>query len=295
MTRLVCIGECMVELAPTSDGLFRQGFAGDSFNTAWALRLICPTDWQIGYATALGDDPLSVRMHDFITASGICTKDIQVLPGQTCGLYMISLSAGERSFAYWRDMSAARHLADDAGRIAQILNRADAVFLSGITLAILPEAQRADLVAALERFSGQVFFDPNYRARLWASPDQAALWASRMAARADIFLPSLEDCSALFDLSDGPAAARAMGQLGACEVVVTDGAGPADIWLDNTHHRATFGATAQPVDTSGAGDAFNAGYIAARLHGAPVLEAAHQGRALSQRAIGTRGALLPPA
>lgn len=294
MTRLVCMGECMVELAPEGNGLFRQGFAGDSFNTAWALRDICPVDWQIGYATALGDDPLSARMHRFIADAGLCTDDIRVLPGKTCGLYMISLVAGERSFAYWRDSSAARHLADDPTAVQTLLQRTDGVFLSGITLAILPDAQRAALVTALERFSGQVFFDPNYRARLWDSAAQAAQWASRMAVRADIFLPSLDDCAALFDLPDAPSAAKAMGQLGAREVVVTDGAGPADIWVENSHHRVSFEPAAQPVDTSGAGDAFNAGYIATRLQNGSVEHAAHQGRALSQRAIMARGALLPP-
>ena len=40
--RILCIGECMVELAPTDDGTYRQGFAGDTFNMAWYLRRLLP-------------------------------------------------------------------------------------------------------------------------------------------------------------------------------------------------------------------------------------------------------------
>jgi len=35
MPKLVCAGECMLEFSPQENGLYRTGFAGDTFNTAW--------------------------------------------------------------------------------------------------------------------------------------------------------------------------------------------------------------------------------------------------------------------
>lgn len=290
--RLICLGECMVELAPAENGLFRQGFAGDTFNTAWALRKVCPQDWQIGFATALGDDPLSIEMADFMAENGICTREVQVLSGQTCGLYLIKLVDGERSFAYWRAQSAARQMVDDEDALAHALSKAQAIFLSGISLAILAQDRREALVAALEGYAGQVFFDPNFRARLWHDSGQARDWVLRMARRADILLPSLDDCAALFDVSDAESAVQALSATGVSEIVLTDGAAPVTLWHDGQTSRILAPETPPPLDTTGAGDAFNAGYLAARLQGTAPDESAHHGQLLSARVIATRGGLL---
>ena len=59
MTRIVAIGECMVEMAPVAtEGQFRLGYAGDTLNTAWYLRRLLGTDDQIDYFTAVGIDSI---------------------------------------------------------------------------------------------------------------------------------------------------------------------------------------------------------------------------------------------
>lgn len=293
--RILCLGECMVEMAPTGDGTFTLGFAGDTFNTAWALRKACPEGWQIGYATALGDDPVSGDMLRFMADAGICTRAIQILPGETCGLYLIQLTEGERSFSYWRDLSAARKMLDDANWLPQALSGTQAVFLSGISLAILSQEHRDTLVAALEDYTGTLVFDPNYRARLWPSAALARDWLLRIAARADILLPSIEDCGALLGTNSAKGAAQDLRASGAQEVIITDGAGPVTIHSEGGLSEMTFEQGPAPLDTTGAGDAFNAGYLSARLQGQTTRQAAAEGRQLSQLAIATRGALLPHA
>ena len=57
MTRIVAIGECMVEMAPVAtEGQYRLGYAGDTLNTAWYLRRLLGAIDQIDYFTAVGSD-----------------------------------------------------------------------------------------------------------------------------------------------------------------------------------------------------------------------------------------------
>ncbi|MDP2734539.1 MAG: PfkB family carbohydrate kinase, partial [Hoeflea sp.] len=168
--RLLSIGECMVEMAPTANGEYHLGFAGDTLNTAWYARRTFNQDWDIAYLTAVGEDAISDRMVGFIGDAGIETGFVQRLPGCTVGLYLIQLDNGERSFAYWRSDSAARRLADDPELLDAAFASASVIYFSGITLAILSPQSRLRLLgslAAARRNGATVAFDPNLRPRLW--------------------------------------------------------------------------------------------------------------------------------
>ncbi|MDT8854312.1 sugar kinase [Paracoccaceae bacterium Fryx2] len=296
---IVALGEAMVELAPTGQtDRFALGFAGDTLNTAWYLRRLLGADWQVDYATALGTDAMSDRMAGFIAGAGLGTGRIRRLAGRSVGLYLIELAAGERSFAYWRGQSAARLLADDPAALARMLHGAGLVYLSGITLAILEGGDRDTLLRALDaaRAGGAlVAFDPNLRPRLW--PDSATMCRAVMqaAARADILLPSHDDEAAHFGDADPEATARRYAGAGAPLVVVKNGAG-AMTALD----RGAL-STLQPdpvpaiVDTTAAGDSFNAGFLAAHLTGRPLAQAMAEGAALAAKVIAARGALVAAA
>lgn len=112
MPKLLSIGECMIELAPTPADTFSMGFAGDTFNTAWYARRIAGPEIEVAYLSAVGDDEPSGRMTQFMSDAGV-KPELTVRTGASVGLYMISLKDGERSFSYWRSASAARSLADD--------------------------------------------------------------------------------------------------------------------------------------------------------------------------------------
>ena len=211
--RIVCIGEAMAELAPVEDGLYRLGFAGDTLNTAWYLRALLAPEWHVAFASALGDDPVSGGLAAFVAGAGIGTEGLMIRPGLACGLYLIRLVEGDRQFAYWRGQSAARTLARDAGELAGAIGPADWLHLSGITLAILPPEDRTRLLAEVARrraAGARVSFDPNYRPRLWETPEAARDWTARAAALSDLAFPSVSDEAALWGDADPGAAARAV-------------------------------------------------------------------------------------
>lgn len=294
--RIVSVGECMLEMAPQGDdGSYRMNMAGDTLNTAWYLRRALSDDWSVDYVTCVGTDAVSDRMRAFIAGAGIGTSHIARLAERTVGLYLIELHNGERSFSYWRGQSAARLLARDPARLAKALAGAGVAYLSGITLAILDAPDRATLLAALSDLraaGGLVVFDPNLRPRLW--PDTATMCSGIMqaAALADIALPSHEDEATAFGDASPEATALRYQQAGATLVVVKNGPGDVVTLADGVPERHAIPPVRDVVDTTAAGDSFNAGFLAAHLTGATISQSVHAGANVAARVIGARGALV---
>lgn len=306
MLRFVSIGECMVELSADAPGLWRQGIAGDTLNTAWYARALLPADWSVAYATRLGLDAFSDQAIAFMAENGIETGLVTRHPSRSIGLYTISLQDGERSFTYWREVSAARTLADDADALQRAVLGADHVHVSGITLAILPEEGRQRLIGLLgqRKAAGRSSsFDPNHRPRLWASADEARAVIAATAAACSIVLPSFEDEQALFGDADPAATLRRYAGTGADVVVVKNAGRPVTACQNGAYQNGDSqngqpmvisGLPAvTPVDTTGAGDSFNAGFLAAWLQGQGLEAAVRAAHALACRVVLHPGALVP--
>jgi len=294
--RILCIGECMLEFAMQPDGNFKLGFAGDTFNTAWYLRARLPTDWQVDYFTALGDDPYSVQMLDFMSANGIGTAHVKRITNRRPGLYVIRQEKGDRQFAYWRGQSAAKQLADDAGALATGLNGTALAYFSGITIAILDAKAREILLSQLSSAKTKgtrIAFDPNERPALWASPEEMRNSIEAAARIADFVFPTFSDEQLHFgDTTLRQTAARYLA-LSAGEVVVKNGGEPALIASAQVSLQLAPEPIAVPVDTTAAGDSFNSAYLAARLTGADPQHAAQAAHRVAKIVISHPGALVP--
>jgi 2-dehydro-3-deoxygluconokinase len=302
MLRIASIGECMIELSDTvaADGRMRRTFGGDTLNTAvYLARCLRDRAAEVHYVTALGDDPFSDEMLSAWRAEGVRTDLVLRLPGRLPGLYIIRTDAGgERSFHYWRNAAAARQMLGE-GRpeaLAASLGGFDLVYLSGITLAILEGDSRERLLALLARLRDdgtRIAFDTNYRPRLWPDRDAARETVTRTFRLTDIALPTFDDEAALFGDPDPEATAARLHGLGVAEVVVKCGGDPCLLSLEERQARVPGETVARPVDTTAAGDSFNAAYLAARLTGASAEDAARAGHRLAARVIATRGAIIP--
>ncbi len=292
----LAIGEAMVELSQAEGGLWRMGYAGDTLNTAWYVRACLPSDWRVSFFTRLGTDPFSERMLEFLGSNDIDTQFIARDPERTVGLYSIELHDGERSFSYWRGQSAARRLADDEAALEAAIDAADVVYFSGITLAILEPDRRTALLRLVgkARTAGKLtVFDPNIRPRLWENVETMRACLSSAAASAAIALPSFDDEASVFGDADIEDCADRWLRNGAGEVVVKNGGGPIAVAAAQGAIRRMSFDSVKPVDSTGAGDSFNGGYLAARLGGASPDEAAKQGHAVASRVVRHPGALVP--
>ncbi|WP_347093450.1 sugar kinase [Sphingomonas parapaucimobilis] len=289
--RIVVVGEGMIELSRADGGLWRLGHGGDTLNTAIHLARM---DRDVRYVTALGDDPFSATLLQDWAAEGIDTSLILRDPTRMPGLYAITTDeAGERSFSYWRGQSAARRTLSLPGSEAVMAQaeQADLLLYSLITLAILDEPSREhlfDLAQRVRARGGRVAFDGNYRPRLFGTQDEARELCRRAIGGCDIGLPTLEDEAMLVDAKSAEEVRDRWQGLGAGEVVVklgADGCLVTGVGIVPPPERLN------PRDTSGAGDAFNAGYLGARLDGLSPAEAAVRGHRLAGWTVMRSGAI----
>ncbi|ESZ76818.1 sugar kinase [Mesorhizobium sp. M0924] len=288
------IGECMLELSGQAGPNWRMGFAGDTFNTLWALHALSG-ERPATYVSAFGDDPFSQGQISFFAENGIGIGASPVIPGARPGLYAITLTGAERAFTYWRSDAAARRLASYPAALEKSLENQALVYFSGITLAILDAAARKTLLAEVSkaRAAGSlVAFDPNYRPRLWQSREEAQAAILDALAVADIALPTFPDEQMLFGDSAPQATAERFGKL-VGEVVVKNGEKPALIATGGALQPVPAQHVATPVDTTGAGDSFNGGYLAARLAGHAPADAVQRAHRVAAAVVQVRGALAP--
>ncbi|PWK64068.1 sugar kinase [Aminobacter sp. AP02] len=296
--RVLSIGECMVELRQAEGGLLRQGFAGDSFNTAYYVRAFLPELQPVDYFTAVGTDTISDEMLAFVEGTGIGTSFVRRVPGRSPGLYMIHLKDGERSFSYWRSASAARLLADDGDALRKAIDPSEVIFFSGITLAILAPEAVATLLAEIGRAKAAgklVAFDPNIRPRLWDDAETMRRTITAGAAAATVVMPSFEDEATYFDDASIEATIARYRALGIDKLVVKNGAEGITLSVGGNETFVASVAASKVVDTTGAGDSFNGAFLARYIETGDHVGAAEFAARVAATVIVHHGALLPPA
>lgn len=303
-TRIAVIGECMIEIRPQkkSDGYkdpvigAEIAFGGDTLNCA---AYLARQGIDVQYVTMLGDDPMSDWMLSQWRQEGIGCELVGIRKNAVPGLYMINVdSSGERSFKYWRNSSPARQLLDDPAESEKLFSRLrefEGIYLSGITLSLYAHECRQRLYKFLESYranGGRVYFDNNYRPAQWPDVDEAQTAFETMYRLSDIALPTLDDEQLLFGDKTADAAMQRLQGWGIKEIVLKLGPQGCLIADDTGVASVTTEPVKKVVDTTAAGDSFNAGYLGARLRGATARDSAMNGNRIAAVVIQHRGAII---
>lgn len=298
--RVIAVGACMVELRHLDERTLALGFGGDTCNTAVYLARELGAQGRVAYATAVGDDPYSAALRAFLAEHGLDTSLVRTLERHHAGLYLIRTAPdGERTFTYYRSAAAARRLFEGApADYRRALATCDLLYLSGITLSILDDAGLAALgtvLAAARATGARVAFDGNWRPAGWSDPGAARAAVTAVLPHVDVALPTLEDERDLWGDADASTCVARHRAAGVDEVVVKRG--PAGATVTGPEGLVDVPAAPVPdvVDTTAAGDAFNAAYLAARSLGADPVTAAVRGNRLAGEVIRAPGAIVPTA
>jgi 2-dehydro-3-deoxygluconokinase len=298
-TRVVCVGEVMMELARGSDGRLAVACGGDTFNTAVYLAR---GGIDVAFASALGDDAYSNAIVALAAAEGVANDLMLRVSGRLPGLYMIDTdAAGQRQFHYWRGEAPARELFElpDWGQVAESLLKARLVYFTGITLSLYSNNGLGRFLAVVEmarKQGAKVAFDGNFRPRGWKG-DLTRTRTVFMEAlkRVDIALPTYDDEAVLWGDPSPEATVARMQAFGIGEIVVKNGPNSALVCCDGQSEFIPVPEVIVPVDTTAAGDSFNAAYLGARLVGKKPATAAAAAHRLAGQVIRHRGAIMPRA
>ena len=314
MKHIAIIGECMIELNGKPFGLMNQTFGGDTLNTAIYLRRGCeangePDKIKVSYVSALGNDPLSAGLLTCWNKEGISTDFVLRDATRGPGVYIIQLDDhGERSFQYWREQSAARYLLQHPSfsSVAQELAHVDALFLSGISLAILPQQDRTSLLNLLVELKArgvEVIFDSNYRTSLWPRDDHQTVKEvyQVMYQLTDVALVTFNDEQSIWGDKSPQHTLQRLASFGISQCIVKLGEEGCLI-QDFTNQETSPTSQAIPtqpvsqvVDTTSAGDAFNGGFLSAYLDGMDLTTSCQRGNVLAGAVIQHSGAIIPKA
>lgn len=288
----------MIELINSRDGALSLGVAGDTYNTAvYIKRLLKDTDVKVSYCTALGTDPYSETITKALSTYGLDTSFVERRETKIPGLYAIHTDdEGERSFTYWRSDAAARTMFQEPCKVSlRSLASFDLLYISGISMAILPTKIRAQVIDFIEEFradGGTFAYDSNYRPRLWEDQDIAQSVNRKMWEIADIALPSIDDEMNLFgDASEADVLAR-LKKFGVSAGALKRGAeGPLDLAGEAVAQNLS--SVNKVIDSTAAGDSFNAGFLAAYVMGNSVALQMETGHNLAAKVITHPGAIMP--
>ncbi|WP_049720981.1 sugar kinase [Gilvimarinus polysaccharolyticus] len=295
MSNIMIFGEPMLELTSQQGSLLRKAYAGDVFSVAVYLARLVATEVQVSMLSAIGGDKLSAGLRQSLQSEGVNTSHLATHPHKHLGVYLIDNDEqGEREFFYWRNQSAARetvNLIDLASLV-----RPEYLYFSGISLAILDVQSRTTFKRWTEGIKAQgtqIIFDANFRPTLWSTPSEAEETYQWAFSVADIALPSMDDLHKLFNVSTEKQVCQLLEPYNIQELIIKNG--PDTIVYIHAGKRGTFAVpkVATVVDTTAAGDSFNAGYLASRISGGSIPQALTEGCRLSAKVISQTGAIIP--
>jgi 2-dehydro-3-deoxygluconokinase len=281
MPDVMTFGECMAVLYPPDPvqiddaPLLKWDIGGAEANCAIALaRLGISVRWH----SRVGNDPFGRKMINILAGEGVDTSAVAIDATKPTGVFFREwLPDGMRRVFYYRAGSAAANMGPEDLKPEHFVG-VKAVHMTGITPA-LSERAAATCTRAIElaKVAGcMITFDPNFRPRLW-SAEQARVAMIPMAQASDIILMGHEDAAAMFGEGDDEHYLQSAVALGIKTVVLKRAERGALAIHDGERFEATVVKAERVIDPVGAGDGFDAGFIAGRLRGKSIPESLHLG------------------
>ena len=291
----VCsIGEAMIEISNIKNSLYNQSFAGDTLNFC---NYLDKKKLNAFFLSAIGKSEINQSLLDFIKSKNISTKYIKQINQFEVGLYLIkNKDNGEKQFFYWRDESAAKQYFNniDFINLYKELKNFDYIYFSGITLSIIHISKLNNFIKLLKLLKSKkikIVFDFNIRPTRWNKKNLNNFFDSVLKF-VDICFISGEDMSYWKNKNGIKSYEQIVRKYKIKHSIFRKNAKFTYVFLNKNKYVFKNKLLKKVVDTSGAGDGFNAAYLSNFIvNNDPVL-ALKAGSSLGSKIVMKKGAIV---
>ena len=291
----VCsIGEAMIEISNIKNSLYNQSFAGDTLNFC---NYLDKKKLNAFFLSAIGKSEINQSLLNFVRSKKISTKYIKQINQFEIGLYLIkNKDNGEKQFFYWRDESAAKHYFNniDFLNLYKELKNFDYIYFSGITLSIIHISKLNNFIKLLKLLKSKkikIVFDFNIRPSRW-NKKNLNIFLDSVLKFVDICFLSGEDMNYWKNKNNIKSHEQIVRKYKIKHSIFRKNAKFTYVFLNKTRYVFKNKLLKTVVDTSGAGDGFNAAYLSNFIvNNDPVL-ALKAGSSLGSKIVMKKGAIV---
>lgn len=293
----ISIGEVMIQLNSITPGPLRYAryfevhVAGSEANVMIGLARL---GFKTGLITRLGRDEFGEMIIRVLRGEGVDTSHVKFVEDAPTGIYFIQRHypiPGKSTVFYYRHGSAASRM-DESDVDEEYVNRARAIFLTGITPALSDSCLKAVRKAreVTLNLKKDLIFDTNIRLKLWRSTEKARSILLPLIEGSKIIFTNKEDLNILYPDKEMSEAVLLLLDLNIQYVVVKMGEEGAVLYSKDG--RTLFAKPPTPPiieDVIGAGDAFDAVFIAGIYRGLDLEEVLKIANLAGSLAVTVRG------
>ena len=291
----VCsIGEAMIEISNIKNSLYNQSFAGDTLNFC---NYLDKKKLNAFFLSAIGKSEINQSLLNFVKSKKISTKYIKQINQFELGLYLIkNKDNGEKQFFYWRDESAAKQYFNniDFLNLYNELKNFDYIYFSGITLSIIHISKLNNFIKLLKLLKSKkvkIVFDFNIRPSRW-NKKNLNIFLDSVLKFVDICFLSGEDMNYWKNKNNIKSYEQIVRKYKLKHSIFRKNAKFTYVFLNKTRYVFKNKLLKTVVDTSGAGDGFNAAYLSNFIvNNDPVL-ALKAGSSLGSKIVMKKGAIV---
>lgn len=258
MADIMTLGELLIDLTQSGsddlgNGIFTAFPGGAPANVAVAAARLGA---RTGFIGKVGRDAFGRSLAETLRKEGVDTAGLYEDEKEPTTLAIVSVDeSGEREFSFYRDPGADTQLTADEA-VAALAEPPQILHIGSLSMTTYPARQACeDAVRYAKERGTLISYDPNYRAALWDSEDNAVEMMKRLLPYADILKVSDEEMVMLTGTDDYEEGSRILADNGIRLVMVT--LGSEGVFVRSGEDTATIpGFSVTVADTNGAGDTF---------------------------------------